>query len=358
MKRLSDFKEEIHKCSKCGICQADCPIYKITGNDCTVSRGQFVMLDGVVKGDLKMSKVINRYLDLCLKCGKCSKACPSGVDVVDVIVSAKYEYFKKHFSQKIIAFIKKYIIFGLIPKLESLFKENAKSKTFENKVLYFGGCQSKFRTDKAVTKLLNSLEIEVINPVFHCCGISLFAMGDLDGFKDQMKKYINILKKYDIKEVVTICTSCEKTIKSYIKWADDEDKEFLSGLKVRNIFEYLRGKNGDKKLKLKTARKVTYHKPCSLDNWEDVEWILKNTENLEYIEMEGYDKCCGLNGLDKFSEYKILKNIYSEKRNNIIKTGAETVLSSCLGCDTALKLYSFGKYKVDDLIEFLGQNIE
>ena len=24
------------KCKECGLCQAECPIYKITGNDCTV----------------------------------------------------------------------------------------------------------------------------------------------------------------------------------------------------------------------------------------------------------------------------------------------------------------------------------
>ena len=71
MKSFFDFKEEIHKCSKCGLCQAECPVYKVTGNDCTVSRGQFVMLNGVIKGDLKISEKINSYLDLCLKCGKC-----------------------------------------------------------------------------------------------------------------------------------------------------------------------------------------------------------------------------------------------------------------------------------------------
>ncbi|MCM1265973.1 MAG: 4Fe-4S dicluster domain-containing protein, partial [Candidatus Gastranaerophilales bacterium] len=67
MKNLDDFKEEIHRCSKCGLCQAVCPLYEITGNECTVSRGQFIMLDGVVKKDLKMTKNINKYLDLCLK---------------------------------------------------------------------------------------------------------------------------------------------------------------------------------------------------------------------------------------------------------------------------------------------------
>ena len=96
MKNLAEYKENIHSCSKCGLCQAVCPIYKITGNDCTVSRGQFIMLRGLIKGDLKMSAKLNRYLDLCLKCGACSKFCPSGIDVVDIITSAKAEFFKLH----------------------------------------------------------------------------------------------------------------------------------------------------------------------------------------------------------------------------------------------------------------------
>ena len=52
MRQFSDFKDDINKCSKCGLCQGVCPIYKETGNECAVSRGKFVMLDGVLKGDL------------------------------------------------------------------------------------------------------------------------------------------------------------------------------------------------------------------------------------------------------------------------------------------------------------------
>ena len=89
MKNLKDYREQIHKCSKCGLCQAECPIYKITGNDCSVSRGHFVMLKGVLKGELKLSKTINRYLNLCLKCGACTKFCPSGIDITDIITVAK-----------------------------------------------------------------------------------------------------------------------------------------------------------------------------------------------------------------------------------------------------------------------------
>lgn len=359
MKQLIDFKEEIHKCSKCGICQGECPIYKVTGNDCAVSRGQFVMLKGVLKGDLKMSKVINRYLDLCLKCGACAKFCPSGIDVVDVIIAAKAEYFKTHFFEKIKTFFQKYFIFGLIPRTVRTFIRPTKSKTFDKKVLYFGGCGSKLKGDKSVVKILNSIGIEVINPLFHCCGIPYFTRGDLNEFNNSIKSYIKILKKYEIREVVTTCASCEKSLKDYLKWANDniseEDIKLLNSIKVKNIYEYLRENNV--KLVLKKPVKVTYHKPCNINNFDDIEWLLKNTKNLEYIEMEDFDKCCGLNGISKIKEYKIMNKIFKAKHNNIKKTGARFVLTSCLGCETALKAYSLNAYKVFDLIDFISGRV-
>lgn len=352
MKRLADFKEEIHKCSKCGLCQGECPIYKITGNDCSVSRGQFVMLKGFLKGELKMTKTINRYLDLCLKCGACTKFCPSGIDVVDVIVSAKNEYFKIHPFEKIKTFFQKYFVFGLVPRVIRTFIRPTKSKKFEQKVLYFGGCGSKIKGDKSVIKLLNPLNIEVINPLFHCCGIPYFSRGDLKEFENSIKSYIKILKKYDIKEVVTTCASCEKSLKDYIKWIDnEEDREFLKQIKVKNIYEYLKGKD----LELNKSCKITYHKPCNINNFDDIEWILKNTKNLEYVEMKDYDKCCGLNGLSKIREYKIMSKIFKIKRDNIEASGVDIVTTSCLGCEMTLRMYSKGKYKVYDLIDFIAK---
>ena len=85
--------------------------------------------------------------------------------------------------------------------------------------------------------------------------------------------------------------------------------------------------------------KVTYHKPCNINNFNDIEWVLNSTENLEYIEMDGFDKCCGLNGLSKIKDYKIMLNIFKSKINNIQKSKANIVTTSCLGCELALKSY-------------------
>ena len=356
MKQLKDFKDNIHSCSKCGLCQSVCPIYKITGNDCTVSRGHFVMLRGLLKGELKMSPKLNRYLDLCLKCGACSKFCPSDINVVDIIVAAKAEYFKHSFSQKLLSFFQKNFVFGLCVNFLSLFRKKAESKTFDKKVLYFGGCSSKIKGNSAVVKILNAAGIEVITPPFSCCGISLFARGDLRGFNHSIEEFVKILKQYNITDIVTTCASCEKSLKDYSRWAESGDsREFLKNIKIKNIYEYIRA--NELKLVLRKPVEVTFHKPCNIDNYDDIKWFLSNTTNLNYIEMNDFDKCCGLNGISKFREYRIMAEIFKSKRENILKTGVKYVLTSCLGCEVALKLFSRNSYRVDDLINFIASRI-
>lgn len=347
MKKLSEFEEQIHSCSKCGLCQSVCPIYKITGNDCTVSRGQFIMLRGVIKNELKMSKTINRYLDLCLKCSACTNFCPSGIDVVDIVAAAKAEYFKTSKKEKLISWVLDKFVFELGVKIIKFFQKRVKTKKFDKKVIYFGGCGG---VKPSVVKILNSLNIEVIMPDFECCGMPFYVKGDFETFEKYMQKFFDRLSENDCLEVVTSCASCEKVLKSYKKWS--ENKEFV----VKNVYEYIRENN--LKISLKKPQQVTFHKPCNLQNYDDIRWILENTDNLEYIEMKDFDKCCGLNGVTKLSEYKILSELFKEKRENIIKSGAKTVLTACAGCEAVINLFGFGKYKVYDLADFLGKGIK
>ncbi len=346
MQQLSDCKEKIHSCSKCGLCQAVCPIYKITGNDCTVSRGQFVMLYGLLNGKLKMSPKINKYLDLCLKCGACSKFCPSGINVVEIIALAKAEYFKQNKFEKVLSFIQKNIIFGFVLDFFNLFHKKIQSKKFEKKVIYFGGCGSKIKGNSAVVKILNACGIEVITKNFNCCGIPFYVRGDLKNFNEYKENFIQKIKDCETTEIVTTCASCEKTLKLYN----------IEGIRIKNIFEYLAENNI--KLKLKKPQTITFHKPCNINNYKDIKQVLSNTDNLTYVEMKDFDKCCGLNGVSKFDEYKIINKLFEEKHKNILDTKVKTVLTSCLGCEIALNLHSGFKYKVWDFTNFLAKNIE
>lgn len=353
MKKLADYTDNIQKCSKCGLCQAECPIYKITGNDCTVSRGHFNMLKGVLDGDLCFSRTISKYLDLCLSCNSCQKFCPSGIEISNIIATAKSEYLKKNVMKKVYVRSKNFVLFNLIPNIVNIFKKNNKSKTYEKKVLYFGGCASKIKSDKALIKLFNKQNIQLINPSFNCCGVTSFIDGDFNVFEKCIDDFVKKIVKYDIDEIIVSCASCEKTLKSYYSLtSSQENKNILSGLRIRNIYEYLRTEKMN--LTLSKPLKITYHKPCNIENFEDIEWILNNTKNLDYVEMENFDKCCGLNGITNLEQRSLISKICESKYDSIMKTKSKIVATSCFGCETALKIYSKNKYKVYDLIELLS----
>jgi len=361
LKNLSNFKEDIHRCSKCGICQSACPLFEITGNECTVSRGQFIMLKGVLNGKLDLNKNINKYLDLCLKCNKCTKFCPSEINALDIILAAKADYFKKSFWGKIYALLESKYVFGtmlyITEKLCSLFTRKYKSKKFQKKVVYFGGCINKLHPDinNYVKKLLNTMEIEVIDVNFDCCGMLFLTTGNLDRFVEVIKKNIKNLPE-DIDYLLTDCASCNWAWKQYKKYVnDDELCNKIKDIEIKSLYDIL--EEGQLKFKSKKKISVTYHKPCHEES-ESALNIIKNIENINYKELEGYDECCGFAGFEHPQTLKTISSIFNKKRANLSKINTNYIITSCVGCLISLKIISFFKQKVCRLITFLKNNTE
>lgn len=359
MKHFKDFKEEIHGCSKCGLCQAVCPIYKETGNDCSVSRGLFIMLDGILKGDIELNSKVNEYLDTCLKCDKCKEFCPTNIDVVRILMSAKHEYYKKSLKGKINKFLTSKYIFNTILKVAHeityLFHPRKKSKRIVNpkaKVVYFGGCIENFKPDvrNYVVDLLNFMNIEVINIPLGCCGIPFLTFGNLDRFVEQAKSNIKKLKKIDFDYIVTDCASCQHTLKEYKNYIEEEE-EFLSNLQFKSIYELI-NENNIKFEPKKRKKTVTLHKPCHEKAFEDILKIIKNIE-LEYKELDGYDECCGFASFEHPTSLKTTSKIIDKKGENIQKLNPDYVLTSCLGCCVSMSIATKFKIKARRLISFL-----
>ncbi len=349
MKRLEDFAEDINKCSKCGLCQSVCPVYKQTGNDCAVSRGKFVMLDGVLKGDLKLSRTINKYLDLCLKCGKCKEFCPSNIDVCRIFETAKYEYSKKHFN--LFWLLESRYLFDNFLKISSLvqklFGVNSVRKSGSIKLLYFRGCVNKVypKVENALKKILSFYDVQLIEKDFACCGLPFLSCGNLERFEEVKKHNLQFLTD-DYDYIITDCASCEDTLKTYMP----EDK-------IINAADFVA--KFPKKFIFKNPVTVTFHKPCHLKNIDFLSRILDMCENVNYIEMKDYGECCGFAGEFALKNPKISRAIGREKARNIIATGADYVLSLCPSCTLGLHQgfaanSNFRHPKVKNIIEFLA----
>lgn len=361
MKKLKDFENELNKCSKCGLCQSACPIFKLTQNECAVSKGKFIMLHGVTKGELNLSKNIDKYLDLCTKCEKCNNFCPSGINVCKILNTAKYEYMKSTFHSKIINFIQSKIIFNtIINSLEFFSKPfRPKKKDIPNPattVVYFKGCVNNITpsTDKYINKIFENLPVKIIEPKFECCGLPFLSEGNLERFEEVAKNNLSkIPTNYDY--FITDCASCENTVLSYPDYI--ENSSFIQKSKSINWGDLIAVKGI--KFSFNKPIKVTFHKPCHLKSDAFFKQIMKNCKNVEYIEMEDYDECCGLAGSFALKNSKISKEMILQKAQNISKTEADYVITTCPACIMGLKYGLFlnknPKTKVVSLLEFLAK---
>lgn len=388
MRKLEDFKVEINKCSKCGLCQSVCPIYKLTGNDCAVSRGKFVMLDGVLKGDLKLNRNINKYLDLCLKCDKCSNFCPSSIDVCKILETAKYNYEKNTLWGKFIFFLESKYVFGNLLKLfktlinppplreeKQLIASEASNRDVgaeanKLKLLYFKGCVNNIfpQTDKFLHKLFDNSDIEIIEKDFDCCGLPFLSSGNLERF-EEVKKHNLELMNCDFDYILTDCASCESTLKGYFQptrndvglesttydlllRANEKSVAIPSFISLGELIA-----NQNIKFKFEKPIKVTFHKPCHLENDDFWLKIIENCENVEYVKMKDYDECCGFSGEFAIKNHKISMQISKQKAQNAINTGADYVITTCPACVLGLKQGMLGikkSPKVLSLSDFLN----
>ena len=357
MKRLKDFQNEINKCSKCGLCQSACPIFEITKNECAVSKGKFAMLQGVLLGKLKLSKKINNYVDMCLKCEKCNDFCPVGINVSQILNCAKYEYMRNRKEFLLISFLESRQIFNSIIKFFEIVSNPFRPKLISKKnglnLLYFKGCVNKMfpNTDKYLSKIFKNSDINISSPDFECCGLPFLSEGNLERFEQVAEHNIKLLNgEYDY--VVTDCASCENTVLSYdnyfencvphkekfLNWGDIVAKENLKFKSKKNIT-------------------VTFHKPCHLKDDSFFEKIMANCKNVSYIKMKDYDKCCGLAGSFFLKNPKLSNQMMKEKSKNIKQTNADYVITTCPACILGLKksLGIFSKTKVVSLLEFLSK---
>lgn len=350
MKKLKDFAKEINKCSKCGLCQGSCPIFEITKNECAVSKGKFVMLDGVLKGDLKLTPKIDSYLDLCLKCNKCSKFCPAGIDVCEILQTAKYEYLKTKPSYKFIKIFHNFLDTGI--KICGKISNHIRTKSSKaaRQILYFKGCVNEIypRTENSLKKILNKAGIELLNDKFSCCGLPFYSSGNLEKFEEVKIHNTEIINSSESKYILTDCASCENTLKRY---GTIKNKNFINAESL--ILEL--GLN----FKFKKLQKVAFHKPCHLENTDFLKPLIERCENVELIEIP--ESCCGLAGEFALKKPQ-LSNLLAQKRAQEIKnSGAQIILTSCPACVIGLKKALFGtNIKVLNIIDFLtkAENIK
>ncbi len=191
MIKLSQYKEIIHKCSKCGLCQETCPVYIKSGNECDTARGLLILLKGIINHEVSLKRPVNRYFDRCLRCGRCFEVCPSEIPVEDIIFAAKCKYLYRTLDGLNTRIIQSEFIKRIFTKPKKVVSEK-----FDTKVLYFGG------NYKAVLKLLNSNSLEVLNPIETGWGQEYLLSGNIIRFRKELNKAMRLIAEKNPKFII------------------------------------------------------------------------------------------------------------------------------------------------------------
>jgi Fe-S oxidoreductase len=179
------------------------------------------------------------------------------------------------------------------------------------------------------------VDFAVLGDAETCCGDPARRAGYDFQFQIMAEQNIEVFKSHNIKEIVTSCPHCYNTIKhEYPRYGGD--------FKVVHYTQLIADLISQGKLKLtnELKSKLTYHDPCYLGRYNGVylepRRILQAIPRTTLEEMErsrdtGF--CCGGGGgLMWIEEQPGTTKINQMRLEDVIKTGAETVVTACPYC--------------------------
>ncbi len=238
-------------------------------------------------------------------------------------------------------------------------------------ILFWVGCAGSFddrykKVTKAFVRILNKLNIDfaILGDEESCTGDPARRAGNEYLFQMQALNNIEILNKYKIEKIVTMCPHCFNTIKN-------EYPELGGNYEVLHHTEFLNELIEEGKLiSKKTNRKMTYHDSCYLGRGNKIYEAPRNiirsiTDNL--VEMKRAKEnglCCGAGGSQIFKESEKGKvEINIERIKDVEEANPQTLVAACPFCMTmmsdGLKEKNLNSnIDIKDITEIIEENLE
>jgi len=400
MKKLAglvrELEDQLSSCTRCGMCQAVCPLYRETAQESSVARGKLAILLGLMEEAFKEPRRSLDQISRCLLCGACEANCPSGVRVLDIFLKARailVEYLgmppaKRVVFRRLLArperfnrllswgarvqglFIKPanellgtscarftspladrhFKALAAVPFHRQPRNENQKARRSGIKAAFFYGClidKVYPEIGQAVLKSLDHFQADVFLPEGQgCCGIPALSAGDRQTFNQLVVYNLDRLAGQPVDVLVTACPTCAFTIKKI--WpvmaqdldADQQDQVRDWAKKTVDITDFLMRQFGvpfPVPPEINEVKPViTYHDPCHLRKSLGVaappRAMLQGDSRFRFKEMSEADACCGCGGSFTLDYYELSSAVGARKRAAILQLGAEVVATACPAC--------------------------
>lgn len=230
-------------------------------------------------------------------------------------------------------------------------------------LLYYPGCLTRFTLpdiEKNYETILDFLEVEYIKiKEFYCCGSPVRTGGYKDDFYNLLEEHSKILKKYNIKRVVTNCPTCAQVLNEFYHIDAIHITSFLQPYLRKGFLKNIEKKN----------KKIIYHDSCHLGRglklYDEPRKIitLLGYDIVEFFQNREFSLCCGAGGGLKNNFPEISNNVASKKILNAKIFGAEELVTACPMCykhfvDNSFDDKGSEKIKIFELSQLIIPEIE
>lgn len=192
----------------------------------------------------------------------------------------------------------------------------------------------------ATVKLLEDAGCQVFVPESQtCCGQPAFNSGDVPDTADIARGVIEAFENFDY--VVVPSGSCGGMIKHHYPEVFADDPAWLPRAealseKTHELISFLTDVRGVTSVPATFDGTVTYHDSCSglreMGVKEQPRALLNSIDGLSICEGEETETCCGFGGLFCIKYPDISEKMVDTKVNDVVATGADTLLAGDLGC--------------------------
>jgi glycolate oxidase iron-sulfur subunit len=363
----------LRKCVHCGFCLATCPTYNLLGDELDSPRGRIYLMKQMLEG-APVTQRTQLHLDRCVTCRACETTCPSGVEygrLVDIGRDLVERKVPRAPGDRMRRWLLKHTLphrklFGAALALGRLAKPLLPASLARKipardapgvwprprharRMLVLNGCVQPSMApsiNAATARVLDRIGISLVDaPRAGCCGAVTFHLNYQDDSLAYVKANIDAWWPHveaGAEAVVITASGCGTMVKDYGHLLRDDpayaEKAARISAMSRDVSEVIAGERAALAPRLradKSARKVAFHSPCSLQHGLKITGVVESLlrdAGFTLTPVPDGHLCCGSAGTYSLLQPDLSQQLLRNKVAALESGHPELIATANIGC--------------------------
>lgn len=364
----------LRKCTHCGFCLANCPTYRLLGDELDSPRGRIYQMKQVLEGAEPTSS-LQLHLDRCLTCLACETTCPSGVEygkLVDIGRDIAESRVRRSTRERMMRLALRKVLprprlfAGLLAigrAVRPLVPTRLRGKihqarpapawpgtTRQRRVLLLEGCVQPAlepTLNPATARLLDDLGVGVTRTTeVTCCGAIDQHLGAPRAAAERVRRNIDAWWPHieaGAEAIIVNASGCGAQVKSYAHLMRNDTRYAHRAQRITDLamdpVQFLEQQTERLEPAPDSPRRIAFQTPCTLQHAQGlngrVDTLLRRI-GFELTPVADSHICCGSAGTYSVLQPAMAKRLRAQKLDNLGRGEPELIATANIGCLTHL----------------------